>query len=91
VLDAMLQPGPGSLVDIPGVGWGLGILTMQLPSACGGHMVYGGAGGTFGYTCLDVGTRDRRRRVAINFNTAGPAFHPPRTEKLVTIAQLALC
>jgi hypothetical protein len=87
----MLRPSGGNVTGLPGVGWGIGILPIELPAECGGETVYGNAGGTIGYTGLAVGTRHRTYSVVFYFNTAGPDYYPTRSEKLLRIGRTAFC
>jgi D-alanyl-D-alanine carboxypeptidase len=89
LLDEMLRPFPGTVGDI--AGYGLGMMTLRLPEECGGEILYGHGGGTFGFAGLAMASRDGTRRLVVAFNTTRFDEEASPLPKLLAITDAAFC
>ncbi|GAA4670051.1 serine hydrolase domain-containing protein [Amycolatopsis dongchuanensis] len=85
----MLRPFPGTLGGV--AGYGLGVMTLQLPDTCGGTTLYGHGGGTFGFAGLVMASADGSRRLVVSFNTTRFDEAASPLPKLLAITDAAFC
>ncbi|MEU5260661.1 serine hydrolase domain-containing protein [Amycolatopsis sp. NPDC021455] len=90
LLDQMLTPYPnGTLGGL--AGYGLGIMTLRLPPACGGQTLYGHGAGIVGFAGLAFSTRDGQRSFVVSVNTTAFDAEQSPISTLLSINQTVFC
>lgn len=90
LLTEMLTPyAGGTLGGI--VGYGLGIMTLQLPPECGGQTLYGHAAGIVGFAGMAFSTRDGRRSLVVSVNTTAFDAEHSSVSALLAVNHTVFC